>query len=142
LPVRLVVLVLALCASCSPQRSIRPFTTDGCSLFPDGALTGSADWCACCVAHDLAYWRGGTEAERFVADKELRSCVLAATGDVALANNMLAGVRIGGTPHLPTSFRWGYGWPYDRGYKELTPDEKALAEETLQTYGGASFCDR
>src|SRR5262245_15908951 len=31
-----------------------PFTTDGCSTFPDGA------WKSCCVTHDYAYWCGGT----------------------------------------------------------------------------------
>ena len=36
---------------------------------------------------------------------------------------MLAGVRVGGTPFLPTKFRWGYGWPYPRFYGELTTDE-------------------
>jgi hypothetical protein len=36
---------------------------------------------------------------------------------------MLAGVRIGGTPYLPTRFRWGYGWPWPRGYRALTPAE-------------------
>jgi len=27
---------------------------------------------------------------------------------------MFVGVRVGGTPYLPISFRWGYGWPYLR----------------------------
>ena len=45
------------------------FATDGCSLFPDRALVGSADWCDCCLAHDLAYWRGGTESQRLDADR-------------------------------------------------------------------------
>ncbi len=32
---------------------------------------------------------------------------------------MLAGVRVGGTPWLPTRFRWAYGWPFLRGYEEV-----------------------
>jgi len=36
---------------------------------------------------------------------------------------MLAGVRIGGTPYLPTKFRWAYGWPYPRGYTALSNDD-------------------
>jgi len=41
-----------------------------------------------------------------------------------IAELMLAGVRVGGTPYLPTRFRWGYGWPYFfRGYKALAEDE-------------------
>jgi hypothetical protein len=36
---------------------------------------------------------------------------------------MLAGVRVGGTPFLPTTFRWGYGWPYPKLYGELSENE-------------------
>jgi len=36
---------------------------------------------------------------------------------------MFTGVRVGGTPYLPTSFRWGYGWPYPRAYGELNTVE-------------------
>jgi len=36
---------------------------------------------------------------------------------------MLAGVRVGGTPFLPTSFRWGYGRVYPKFYGELTKKE-------------------
>jgi hypothetical protein len=32
-------------------------------------------------------------------------------------------VRIGGSPYLNTPFRWGYGWPFGRGYKALTAAE-------------------
>ena len=59
--------LLASCASLTTQPV--PFTTDGCSLFPDRALVGRADWCDCCLAHDLAYWRGGTEEQRLTADR-------------------------------------------------------------------------
>ncbi|HSF07446.1 MAG TPA: hypothetical protein VLG10_16825 [Methylomirabilota bacterium] len=34
------------------------FTSDACSLWPDGA------WPTCCVDHDKIYWRGGTAEER------------------------------------------------------------------------------
>jgi len=37
---------------------------------------------------------------------------------------LLAGDRVGGSPYLPTSFRWGYGWPYPRWYKALIEAEK------------------
>ena len=36
---------------------------------------------------------------------------------------MLAGVRVGGSPYFPTSFRWGYGWPYPRWYRTLSESE-------------------
>ena len=36
---------------------------------------------------------------------------------------MLAGVRVGGSPFFPTTFRWGYGWEYPRFYGELSDEE-------------------
>ncbi len=101
---------------------IRPFESDGCSAFPDGTLQQQELWLSCCQAHDLAYWRGGTYSEREAADLELQACV-ASVGEPEIAALMLAGVRVGGTPYLPTQFRWGYGWPYPRGYKALSPEE-------------------
>jgi len=45
---------------------------------------------------------------------------------------MLAGVRVGGTPFLPTEFRWGYGWSYPRFYGELNEDELKQVERLLK----------
>ena len=103
--------------------NIKPFTSDGCSSFPDGTFEHNQLWLSCCTAHDYAYWQGGTYHERLVADKELQQCV-AKVGEPHIANLMLAGVRVGGSPYLPTSFRWGYGWSYPRWYKVLTDAEK------------------
>lgn len=102
---------------------LRPFTSDGCSAFPDGTLQQKNLWLTCCIAHDKAYWMGGTYNEREKADKELERCV-AGVGEPEIAKIMLAGVRVGGTPYLPTTYRWGYGWPYPRGYKPLSDNEK------------------
>jgi hypothetical protein len=124
----------ALLAACAPSPGLRPFTSDGCSLFPDRALVGKADWCSCCLAHDLAYWRGGTEAERLAADRAFEACVLTRTADKVLATMMFNGVRAGGGPQLDTSFRWGYGWAYGRGYKALAPDERATADALESEY--------
>jgi len=44
---------------------------------------------------------------------------------------MLAGVRVGGSPYYPTPYRWGYGWPYARGYKALSDEEKAQVRTKL-----------
>ena len=102
---------------------IKPFTSDGCSSFPDGTFEHNQLWLSCCTAHDYAYWQGGTYQERLVADKELQQCG-AKVGEPHIANLMLAGVRVGGSPYLPTSFRWGYGWSYPRWYKVLTDAEQ------------------
>lgn len=123
-------MALLLCGCGSPH-VLRPFTTDGCSLFPDSA--GDACWANCCVEHDRAYWRGGTAEERSRADRDLRQCV-AQVGEPRLADLMYWGVRLGGMPLLPTWYRWGYGWSYGRGYEPLTPDGVHQADRLLQTH--------
>lgn len=117
----LYLLFMPFCASAEDR--IKPFTTDGCSAFPDGTAIQNELWLACCTAHDFAYWQGGTYQERVNADLALKTCV-EQVGEPAIATLMLAGVRVGGTPFLPTKFRWGYGWPYLRGYKAVTDEEK------------------
>lgn len=117
--------------------TLAPFTTDGCSLFPDRWPGTPLDWCDCCVAHDRAYWRGGTADERQAADQALQACVRAKTASPALAALMYAGVRLGGTPHLDTPFRWAYGWPFGRGYAPLTQAEAEQAAQREQAYQAA-----
>ena len=109
---------------------LAPFSSDGCSLFPDGIGENSALWLSCCADHDLSYWRGGTRAERRVADDALEQCV-AAKGYPKVAALMSVGVFVGGTPFLPTPFRWGYGWPYLRGYGALSSEEEAQVVRNL-----------
>lgn len=121
-------------AACTAVGSLAPFTTDGCSLFPDRSIAAKTDWCDCCLAHDLAYWRGGNAEDRLKADRDIRACVERKTKDHALAETMYLGVRAGGGPHVNTPFRWGYGWPYGRGYQTLTEAEAAAAKVLEDTY--------
>ena len=125
-------------AACSETPALAPFSSDGCSLFPDGSIITQKGWCDCCFKHDIAYWRGGTEEEREQADTELRQCVLAKSGDETLAKLMYEGVRFGGSPYFYNWYRWGYGWPYDRKYEALTEFESARADELLQEYFAAN----
>lgn len=115
----------------SAEEDIAPFTSDGCSVFPDGTLDEKELWLFCCTAHDLAYWQGGTYQERIKADEELQQCV-ASVGEPVIAELMLTGVRVGGTPYLPTTFRWGYGWPYPRGYKAISHQEQKKITAQLE----------
>lgn len=112
---------------------IKPFTTDGCSSFPDGNIEQQSLWVNCCIRHDLSYWKGGTFEEKLQADKSLESCVTA-VGEPEIAAIMLAGVRVGGSAFFPTSYRWGYGWPYPRGYKSLSIEEKTEAKKKLEMF--------
>jgi len=109
---------------------IKPFTSDGCSVFPDGTLAQRQLWLSCCTAHDRAYWQGGTYEERLAADKALKLCVEKA-GEAEIAFLMLTGVRVGGTPYLPMAFRWGYGWPYPRFYRALSAAERQQIKQQL-----------
>lgn len=107
----------------APGQALAPFETDGCSAFPDGNRADQQLWQDCCIAHDLAYWAGGSQQDRQAVDEALAECV-ADLDQSATAKLMLLGVRVGGSPYFPTSYRWGYGWPYVRGYQPLSEAEK------------------
>jgi hypothetical protein len=123
-----VMLLLALISCPSMADKLKPFSSDGCSGFPDGTLSQKKLWLDCCTTHDLAYWKGGTYENRLQADKDLKYCV-AQAGEKEIALLMLAGVRVGGSPYLPTTFRWGYGWEYPRLYGELSAQELQQVEK-------------
>jgi len=106
---------------------LKPFVSDGCSAFPDGTLRHKALWLSCCHQHDFDYWKGGTHQQRLASDNALEACV-AKVGEPEIAKLMLLGVRVGGSPYLPTEFRWGYGWPYPRLYGALSRDEVKQVE--------------
>lgn len=122
--------LLLLCSGVAQAEDIKPFTSDGCSAFPDGTPKQQGLWLSCCQAHDLAYWQGGTYRERLQADKTLRDCV-SQVGEEEIANLMLLGVRVGGSPYLNTPFRWGYGWAFTHGYRALTADERTTVQRAL-----------
>ena len=112
---------------------LTPFSTDGCSAFPEGTIDLQSLWFDCCISHDMAYLKGGSFAQRQLADKELEQCVTQ-LGEPDIALLMYHGVRIGGTPHIPTPFRWGYGWPFARGYKALDEGERQQVRKRLQEF--------
>jgi hypothetical protein len=114
-----------------PAGDLRPFTTDSCSVFPEGTPEQQSLWAECCISHDLAYWKGGTYDERLAADHDLEACV-AKSGEPEIAKLMLAGVRVGGSPYFPTSYRWGYGWPYQRGYQALNEGELVQVRKQIE----------
>jgi hypothetical protein len=132
--------LVAACASSSKPSAnsvLKPFTTDGCSLWVDGTLEHPNLWRHCCVAHDKAYWLGGTAEQRKQADEELEICVKQEQG-AAMADYMYGMVRWGGHPNWLTPYRWGYGWNYlDKGtsapreYKTPTPNEQRQIDELV-----------
>jgi hypothetical protein len=82
-----------------------PFTTDGCSMAPDGK------WGECCLAHDVRYWCGGTRDDRLEADRALKACLMEHKGPV-VAGFYYLGTRAGGWRRVPFGWRWGYGDPW------------------------------
>jgi len=113
----LLILLISLISTMTVAEEIRPFTSDGCSSFPNGTMMQNELWLSCCTEHDKAYWQGGSYQQRLDADIELKRCV-AAEGETAIAELMLSGVRVGGSPFWPTQFRWGYGYSYPHGYTQ------------------------
>ncbi len=132
----LLALVLLLTACTTPGQiqpdHLRPFRTDGCSHYPEGTVADPIQWKTCCVDHDRAYWAGGDAAERRAADARLKQCIKGSDGGRSRAHMMWLGVRMGGTPRFPSRFRWGFGWPYYRGYKSISPQEQAAIDEMNQ----------
>lgn len=111
-----------------PKISLKPFATDGCSMWIDGTPANPYLWRHCCVAHDKDYWLGGTEAQRKLSDETLRACVTKADSK-AMGEYLYMNVRWGGAPNWLTPYRWGYGWDYldegkPRGYKVPTEAEE------------------
>jgi hypothetical protein len=127
-------MIVIFMTSCSTESELRAFSSDGCSLFPDSSLISESDWCSCCFEHDLAYWRGGTAAERERADSVLRDCVAGKTDNETLATMMHEGVRLGGSPYFYSWYRWGYGWGYERKYQALSPAEIETADRLMKEY--------
>jgi hypothetical protein len=103
--------------NCASQTTLKDFSSDGCSLFPDkdySTQSKNISWCDCCVLHDIAYWKGGAPGLRKTADSALSQCILTKTGDSTLAQIMYLGVRAGGKTIVPTWYSWGYGWSFGR----------------------------
>lgn len=105
---------------------LKPFSTDGCTKYEDGPADNPTLWQHCCVQHDMAYWLGGTDPERKIADQDLKQCV-EATGNPGAARVMYLGTRAGGGPLGHNTYRWGFGWNRIRDYKKLTNTELEMA---------------
>lgn len=115
---------------------LKPFKTDGCSMWIDGPPTYPNLWRHCCVLHDFAYWQGGSKEQRTIADNVIQACVLEAAESKGMANYMHGMIRWGGSPYWISLYRWGYGWDYwdgmkPRGYKIPTIEEQQMINEKL-----------
>ncbi len=79
-------------------------------------------WRDCCVAHDQAYYYGGSREDKLQADEILKRCVETRLQDehagLLLGLAMQMAVTIGGQPYFITAYRWGYGEDF-RGTEDL-----------------------
>lgn len=87
-----------------------PFVYDGCTLFPD-KLPG-LDLTQACYEHDIAYWHGGTQAERKAVDTRLKEAAAAqgVFGQI-MQFPVYIGVHLFGDTFLTRIFNahWGFG---------------------------------
>lgn len=111
------------------DKILRPFTSDGCSVSPDGipATEKNQLWVECCVAHDTAYWLGGTKKEKKIADENLGKCIKQ-KGYSIVGSLFKNTVDKTGSAKTSLTFRWGYGWNYNRPYTEITTQEEAQVQ--------------
>jgi hypothetical protein len=89
----------------------RPFTHDGCTLFPDSILWH--DFYPACINHDIGYWAGGDTTLREEVDLTFYTDIKE-TGPLGyvFAPLMYIGVRCFGNTFVArlADANWGYGW--------------------------------
>ena len=105
--------------------NVHDFSTDGCTLAPDGTFSKPTLWHECCVAHDLWYWGGGPKSLRMKTDDNLKSCIASKAGST-VATLFLLGVRVGSvSPFKLKNKKWGNAWGSSQtDYFELTAEQK------------------
>jgi len=88
---------------------IRPFKSDGCSLWPD--TWWGVNLYEACFLHDLKYWAGypGEAEARRTADMELMRDVYRLLGSKFMARIIYVGIRLGSHEIFRRSFSWGFG---------------------------------
>lgn len=113
--------------------SVKPFTTDFCTSYPEGTRSRPDVWKHCCIEHDLYFWAGGSLEERKAADLNLKSCV-EKTGEIEQARLIYLAVTIGGSSPIRFKTRqWGNAWSDRPRYLSLTEEETTEILQTLET---------
>ena len=104
------------------ENGLKPFETDGCTMFIDGPPSQPTLWRHCCVEHDMRYWFGGDYQDRDKTDLRLKSCVQNVAGE-KWAELIYEGVRIGHSSPIKNKTTWGWGWETERQNTKLTTEE-------------------
>lgn len=114
------------------KAGLKPFYTDGCTMFVDQNNDNSKNWRHCCVNHDLRYWFGGESKDKDISDLDLKACVTEAANE-KLANLMYKAIRLGNLSPIKHKTHWGWGW-YTKMKKNapLTDDQKNIVKVELK----------
>lgn len=110
---------------------LRPFETDGCTMFFDGPPKQPGLWRHCCVEHDMRYWFGGDHSDLNQTDLRLKSCVNKVAGPVWAAV-IYDGVRMGHSSPVKNKMRWSWGWFHKRADIKLSKEESQYVIEELR----------
>lgn len=122
-------LAMSLCSEKIAEQPRVEFSTDGCTLWPDG-FNAESNWSACCVRSDVDYWCGGTSDDRITTDNTFRECVKKESA--IMATLMFYSSRLFGHPMMPAPWRWGWGHAdYPRGYEAV--NSASSSEESKET---------
>lgn len=124
----LLLMAVPLCPSSSYSESprvLQSFVSDGCSV-PNSL--NHANWESCCVAHDYAYWKGGTKEEKRQADVKFHRCLKERNAtDIEMETWFTAVYELGDS-------RWGSGWTPRKlsTFEALTQVEKNLIQKKVK----------
>jgi hypothetical protein len=120
-----------LISNAQAELKLKPFETDGCTMFVDGTSSEPTLWRHCCVEHDLRYWFGGSETDMDTTDLRLKSCVQKAAGDY-WAGLIYKGVRAGHYSPIKNKHNWSWAWSVPRNKVALTPEEVSYVISQLK----------
>jgi hypothetical protein len=123
--------VTSLKSEAKTANSLKPYFTDGCTLFLDGTHKHPGLWVHCCEEHDMRYWFGGNQDDMDKTDLRLKACV----NDVAGAtwgSLIYTGVRTGHMSPIKNKTHWGWGWKQNRSDTALNPSEVSYVIDELR----------
>jgi hypothetical protein len=109
---------------------LKPFESDGCTMFVDGPAGKPHLWSHCCFEHDLRYWFGGSKVQMKSTDLELKKCVKDVAGSF-WANLIYDGVVTGHSSPIKSKYHWSWAWEPKRKDLELSQAEKVYVEDQL-----------
>ncbi len=115
-------LIIFTSSTLASSNTLRPFVTDGCTLFAEGTKEHPELWRHCCVEHDMRYWFGGDAADLDKTDLRLKACVQDVAG-LTWAEIIYRGVRIGHSSPIKNKTHWSWGWIFERANIPLSKPE-------------------